>query len=81
MLAVATDRPLVIVVEDLHRIDRLSRGDPFIVDAVQEHQVLFLMTHRSESDPPFGERPYFSRIDLRSLSEPESARVAGRHSV
>lgn len=78
MLAAAADRLLVIVMEDLHWMDRLSTEViSFIVDAVPEHQVLLLMTHRSEWDSRFGERPYFSRIDLRSLSEPESARVAG----
>ena len=78
LLAAAADRPLVIVVEDLHWMDRLSMEViSFIVDVVPEHPVLLLMTHRSDWDAPLGERPYFSTIDLRSLSEPESARVAG----
>ena len=48
-----------------------------MADAVPEHQVLFIMTHRPDTSPPFGERPYFSRIDLRAFPSGKAPRRGG----
>jgi class 3 adenylate cyclase/tetratricopeptide (TPR) repeat protein len=76
-LAGSTIRPLVIVHEDLHWVDRLSEEFlSYIADAVADRRILLILTYRSGYDYPFGERPYYTHLHLANLSERESAELA-----
>jgi class 3 adenylate cyclase/tetratricopeptide (TPR) repeat protein len=77
MLQGGQRRPLVLVVEDLHWIDKTSEeGLLHLADSIPTAQVLLLMTYRPGYENPFGERTYTTRIGLRTLSDRDSLRLA-----
>jgi len=79
LLRAAEERPLVLVVEDLHWIDRASEElMAYLLDSIPAARVLALLTHRPGYRHPFGDRSYHQRLVLQSLSEEETARMA-RH--
>jgi class 3 adenylate cyclase/tetratricopeptide (TPR) repeat protein len=70
-------RPLVLAVEDLHWIDKTSEELLlYLADSIAAARVLLLLTYRPGYQNLFGERTYFSRLVLRTLSEQESTRLA-----
>jgi class 3 adenylate cyclase/tetratricopeptide (TPR) repeat protein len=70
-------RPLVLVVEDLHWIDKTSEEVLlYLADSITAARVLLLVTYRPGYQNPFGERTYTTRIGLRTLSDHESLRLA-----
>src|SRR5262249_22029462 len=77
MLQGGQRRPLVLVVEDLHWIDKTSEEVLlYLGDSIPAAQVLLLVTYRSGYQNPFGERTYTTRIGLRTLSDRDSLRLA-----
>ena len=76
-IAGSTVRPLVIVLEDLHWLDRLSEEYvSYLADVIPDHRVLLLLTHRPGYEHPFGDRPFYTRLALASLSRRESVTLA-----
>jgi tetratricopeptide (TPR) repeat protein len=70
-------RPVVLVFEDLHWMDRPSEEwVSYLAEAVSEHHVLLILTHRPGYEHPFGERSYYTNVRLAGLSERESAALA-----
>ena len=70
-------RPQVLVIEDLHWIDPASLEFlSFVIDALGDHRILLLLTHRPDWEPPLGVSANFTHIDLGSLSERDSAAIA-----
>ena len=77
MLQGGQRRALVLVVEDLHWIDRTSEEVLLhLVDSIPTARVLLLVTYRPGYENPFGERTYTTRIGLRTLSDHDSLRLA-----
>jgi class 3 adenylate cyclase/tetratricopeptide (TPR) repeat protein len=77
LVRAAERRPQALVIEDLHWID--SASEQFLatlVDSAPALRVLLVFTARPEYASPLGERSYVTRLVLRALSGPESARVA-----
>jgi len=72
-------RPLVIVIEDLHWVDEKSEeGLAALVDAVQSLPVLMVLTYRPGYAHSLGDRTYYSRLALSHLPAEESATIAER---
>jgi predicted ATPase len=72
-------RPLVLVVEDLHWIDTSSEEFlSSLMDAVAAVPLLLILTYRVEYTPLFGSRSFYTTLTLHSLSETETATMAGR---
>ena len=70
-------RPLVLVIEDLHWIDKTSEEVLLhLADSLTAARVLLLVTYRPGYQNPFGERTYTTRIGLRTLSDHDSLRLA-----
>jgi class 3 adenylate cyclase/tetratricopeptide (TPR) repeat protein len=70
-------RPLVLVIEDLHWIDKTSEEVLLhLADSIPTARVLLLVTYRPGYPNPFGERTYTTRIGLRTLSDHDSLRLA-----
>jgi class 3 adenylate cyclase/tetratricopeptide (TPR) repeat protein len=70
-------RPLVLVVEDLHWIDKTSEDVLLhLADSILAARVLLLVTYRPGYQNPFGEWTYTTRIELRTLSDHDSLRLA-----
>jgi predicted ATPase len=70
-------RSLILVVEDLHWMDKTSEELlRYLANSIAGARVLLLLTYRPGCQNSFGERTYFSRLVLHTLSEHESAGVA-----
>jgi class 3 adenylate cyclase/tetratricopeptide (TPR) repeat protein len=77
LVRAAEQRPQVLVIEDLHWIDSASEQLLVsLVDSVPALRVLLVFTYRPGYANPFGERSYFNRITLGTLSADDSARMA-----
>jgi len=83
VLALASEWPLLLIVEDLHWIDAstlewLDR----LIDAAAEHRLLVVLTARSEFGPRWSDRPGIHELNLarlgRNAVERIVAAVAGR---
>jgi class 3 adenylate cyclase/tetratricopeptide (TPR) repeat protein len=66
-------RPLVLVVEDLHWIDKTSEEVlASLADSLSGASVLLVMTYRPGYRPAWADRSYASQINLRPLSAEDS---------
>src|SRR5262249_14209872 len=66
----ALERPLVVVIEDLHWIDAASEEYlAFLSDTVPATRALLVCSHRPGYRHPFGDRSYHMRITLRPLAD------------
>ncbi|MBM3839122.1 MAG: zinc-ribbon domain-containing protein [Verrucomicrobia bacterium] len=76
-LKLAGTRPLVLVLEDLHWMDKASEEVLlYLTDSIAASQVLMILTHRPGYQNPFGDRTYAARQALNRLSDAESIRLA-----
>jgi class 3 adenylate cyclase/tetratricopeptide (TPR) repeat protein len=79
LLAHATKRPLVLVVEDLHWIDPHSEDIlRLVLDGMAAAPLMVVLTYRPGYAQTFGERTYFTRITLRALPEAQTAAMVQR---
>jgi class 3 adenylate cyclase/tetratricopeptide (TPR) repeat protein len=70
-------RPLVVLWEDVHWVDKATEEAlRFVADSVPTNRILQIFTYRPEYVQPFGERSYHTRIVLGALSSADSARMA-----
>jgi predicted ATPase len=66
-------RPLVIVFEDLHWIDRTTEDTiKLLIENIPGARILLLLTFRSNYLPPWGGKTYYSQITLNRLANRES---------
>jgi class 3 adenylate cyclase/tetratricopeptide (TPR) repeat protein len=76
ILRAADQRPQIVVIEDLHWIDRATEEFLAVLgDSVPASPVLVIFTYRPGYAQPFGDRTYHTRIVPAPLSEPESAHM------
>jgi tetratricopeptide (TPR) repeat protein len=69
--------PLVLVVEDLHWVDRTSEEYlATLVDVVAGARILLVTTHRPGYRPPWMDRSYATQVALQPLSTQESLSLA-----
>jgi len=79
LLAHATKRPLVLVVEDLHWIDPHSEDIlRLVLDGMAAAPLMVVLTYRPGYAQTFGEWTYFTRITLRALPEAQTAAMVQR---
>jgi class 3 adenylate cyclase/tetratricopeptide (TPR) repeat protein len=77
-LAVCRCRPVLLVVEDIHWIDKTSEAYlDFLTESLASARVILLCTYRPGYSPPWIERSYATQIALRPLSKSESLSVVG----
>ena len=66
-------RPLVIVFEDLHWIDRTTEDTiKLLIENIPGARILLLLTFRFNYLPPWGGKTYYSQITLNRLANRES---------
>ena len=66
-------RPLILVVEDLHWVDKSSENVfRLTIDSISAARVLLIFTHRPEFVLTWGAKSYHSQITLNRLSNRES---------
>jgi class 3 adenylate cyclase/tetratricopeptide (TPR) repeat protein len=75
----ASLRPLVLVFEDLHWVDKATEEYlSSTIDSASGSRLMLILTHRVGYTPPFGSRSFQSTISLRALSGAEALAMAGR---
>jgi predicted ATPase len=76
-LRLGRDQPLILLVEDVHWIDTTSEEAlRFLADSIAAARVVLLLTYRPGYQNPFGERTYFTRLVLPTLTPHESLSLA-----
>ena len=78
LLVARTGRPLLVIVEDMHWIDRTS--EEFLTELVEElpaAPMLLLTTYRPGYNPPWIGKSYATQVALRPLSREASERLVG----
>ena len=77
MLRTSGSTLFVLVIEDLHWIDKASEEFlEYLTDSVPAERALILLTHRPGYRHPFGDRSFHRRLSLQTLSEGETAQMA-----
>jgi len=75
-LKLSLERPLVLVLEDLHWIDKISEEFlGFLADNIGEARILMLATYRPGYQPPWIGKPYAAEVPVRPLSRDDSIDV------
>ncbi len=85
LLQAARSRPMLLVIEDLHWIDseslRVLNG---LVEDLAAHQILLVVTHRSEFTHTWGSKSYFTQTRLNPFTMPDAHemldKLLGMHS-
>ena len=73
MLKGAEIRPLIMAIEDLHRMDRSSEEAlKYLLESISGARVLLIFTYRPEFVHTWGGRSYHSQVNLNRLSNRES---------
>jgi len=71
-------RPLVLVIEDIHWIDKTSEDYcAFLVESLAGLPVLLVTTHRSGYAVRWADKTYFTQLNLDVLTEPETTAMVG----
>jgi tetratricopeptide (TPR) repeat protein len=70
------NRPLVLVIEDLHWIDKTSEEFlDYLIGWLANTRILLILLHRPEYTHQWGSKSYFNRIGLDQLSLKSSAEL------
>ena len=73
----ARERPVVVVVEDLHWMDQATEEwIGLLADGIAAKPMLLVLTYRPGYAPPVGDRPFHTRLALGTLSVDESLGIA-----
>jgi len=77
-LAGSQKRPIIIVIEDLHWVDRSSEEYlATLVDSLGAAPILLVCTWRPGYHPPWGDHSYVTQVALRALNPKDSLTVVG----
>ena len=79
IVALAEQRPVLMILEDVHWIDATSiEALGRSIDRIKAVGVLLMITHRPEFDPPWIGRPDVTALNLNRLGEREIAALIDR---
>jgi class 3 adenylate cyclase/tetratricopeptide (TPR) repeat protein len=72
----SVQRPLILVLEDLHWVDRISEEFlGFLAESLRDAPVLLLATYRPGYRPPWIDKSYAGQTPLQPLSQDDSIRM------
>lgn len=73
LLARSENQPLVVFIEDVHWIDKISEELlTFFSHCIKEHPILMLTAYRPEAAPPWAKGSCYQRLGLETLSSSSS---------
>jgi len=73
LLSLSEDRPLVVFLEDIHWIDKISEEFfVFFSHSIHGKRVLMLTAYRPEGAPEWAKGPHYRHLGLETLSEKSS---------
>ena len=74
LIRASQDQPLIVVVEDLHWIDRTTQELlDYMIHWLPRNRILLILLYRPEYTHPWGSRSYYRMIGLNQLSSSSSA--------
>ena len=74
LLSISEDKPLVVFIEDVHWIDKISEQFfDFFSHSIHGHKILMLTTYRPESAPAWAKGPAYRQLGLETLSTESSS--------
>jgi class 3 adenylate cyclase/tetratricopeptide (TPR) repeat protein len=72
----SVQRPLIVVLEDLHWVDKVSEEFlGFLAESVRDARVLLLATYRPGYRPPWIDKSYAGQTPLQPLSQGDSTQM------
>jgi class 3 adenylate cyclase/tetratricopeptide (TPR) repeat protein len=73
LLSLCLEKPLVVFVEDVHWIDKISEEFfTFLSRCIPEHGIMMLAAYRPENAPPWAQGIHYQRLGLETLSSKSS---------
>ena len=70
------NKPLIIAMEDMHWIDRSSEDFlAFLIELLAKYKIMLLLMYRQEYTHNWGDKSYYSQINLTQLSTPSSIQL------
>jgi len=75
-IELSLERPLVLVLEDLHWVDKISEEFlGFLAENIGDARILMLATYRPEYRPPWIDKSYAGQVPVQPLSRDDSINV------
>jgi tetratricopeptide (TPR) repeat protein len=75
-IKLSLERPLVLVLEDLHWVDKISEEFlGFLAENIAEARILMLATYRPGYRPPWIDKSYAGQVPVQPLSRDDSIHV------
>jgi len=76
LLAMSEEKPLVIFLEDVHWIDKISEEFfTYFSHCIHGHKILMISAYRPEGAPPWAQGAHYQRLGLETLSFDASIRL------
>ncbi|MHC4292466.1 MAG: adenylate/guanylate cyclase domain-containing protein, partial [Planctomycetota bacterium] len=76
LLSISESKPLVVFIEDVHWIDKISEEFfVFFSHSIQGQMILMLSAYRPEGAPGWAKGPYYRHLGLETLSEKSSGHL------
>jgi tetratricopeptide (TPR) repeat protein len=76
LLGMSNEKPLVIFLEDVHWIDKISEEFfTYFSHCIHGHRVLLISAYRPDGTPPWAQGAHYQRLGLETLSFDASARL------
>jgi class 3 adenylate cyclase/tetratricopeptide (TPR) repeat protein len=76
LLTLSADKPLVVFLEDVHWIDKISEElFAFFSRCILDHPILMLAAYRPEGSPPWAQGAHYQRLGLKTLGSTLSIRL------
>ncbi len=75
-LAMSGEKPVVIFLEDVHWMDKISEEFfTYFSHCIHGHKILMISAYRPEGSPPWAQGAHFQRLGLETLSFDASTRL------
>jgi class 3 adenylate cyclase/tetratricopeptide (TPR) repeat protein len=76
LLSLSTEKPLVLFIEDVHWIDKISEElFTYFSRCIQSHGILMITAYRPEVSPPWAQGAHYHRLGLETLGSDASLRL------
>jgi class 3 adenylate cyclase/tetratricopeptide (TPR) repeat protein len=76
ILAMSEEKPLVIFLEDVHWMDKISEEFfTYFSHCIHDHKILMISAYRPEGAPPWAQGTHYQRLGLETLSFDASIRL------
>jgi len=76
LLAMSVEKPLVIFLEDVHWMDKISEEFfTYFSHCIHGHKILMISAYRPEGVPPWAQGAHYQRLGLETLSFDASTRL------